>query len=155
MVKNIKYEDWQAEYYPNHLDELNLLQQELIKSCLNDKKISEQERQNLIEEINQKEEKFFPNERIKVSQEKKDLIKSYLYISFRNYNMFNDKIKLLKDIFDIIKWHGITKFAKKIGISRVGLYDALVRENANPGFETLNRIFNGLNLKLKLDAEEI
>ena len=85
----------------------------------------------------------------------KEFIAAYLRDSIKEFNKTHDKRFFFISLFDVIKWEGITKFAKKIGMSRVGIYDALVREKANPSFETLQKIFKGLNLKLKFDIEEI
>lgn len=86
---------------------------------------------------------------------KKDLIKLYLRETLKEYNETHDKRLFLASLLDVIKWSGITKFAKKIGMSRAGIYDALSRENSNPSFDTLEKIFKGLNIKLNFDIEDL
>jgi len=85
----------------------------------------------------------------------KEFTKLYIAESLKEYNEDFDKQSLFKSLFRAIKWIGITKFAKKIGMSRVGIYDALVRENANPSFDTLEKIFAGLNLKLTFEIADM
>ncbi len=79
-------------------------------------------------------------------------IRLYIKLSLQEYVEDHDRKSLFNSLFRAIKWFGITKFAKKIGMSRTGLYDALVRENANPSFDTLEKIFRGLNIKLSFDV---
>ena len=50
-------------------------------------------------------------------------------------------------IFTVIKWPGVSRFAKKIGLTRIGIYEALTRENANPRDTTLGKIFDALNIQ--------
>ena len=85
----------------------------------------------------------------------KDFTRIYLAESLKEYSQEHDKKRLFKSLFRAIKWNGITKFAKKIGLSRSGIYDALIRENANPCFDTLQKIFYGLNIKLNFDVESL
>ena len=85
----------------------------------------------------------------------KEFIAAYLRDSIKEFNKTHDKRFFFISLFDIIKWRGITKFAKKIGMSRVGIYDALVREKANTRFETLKKIIKDLNIKIKFDITNI
>ena len=84
-----------------------------------------------------------------------EAIKLYIRESLKEYTQDHDRKSLFESLFTAIKWSGITKFAKKIGMSRSGLYDALIRKNANPSFDTLERIFRGLNIRLNFDITDI
>ncbi len=57
-------------------------------------------------------------------------------------------------IFTVIKWPGVSRFAKKIGLTRIGIYEALTRENANPRDTTLGKIFDALNIQTFLFVED-
>jgi len=44
---------------------------------------------------------------------------------------------------------GVTKIAKKAGVSRTSLYKSLA-EDANPGFDTVNKIVHAMGYKLEI-----
>ena len=61
----------------------------------------------------------------------------------------NDPALLTKALMDAAKARGMSRVAKQIGISRVGLYKALAK-GANPSFETVSKIAGAFDLRIGL-----
>lgn len=58
---------------------------------------------------------------------------------------------LLQALADVARVHGMSKFAKKASLSRMGLYKSLSR-NGNPGLHTFLNILKASGLKLSFAA---
>ncbi|MDR3152276.1 MAG: putative addiction module antidote protein [Bifidobacteriaceae bacterium] len=57
--------------------------------------------------------------------------------------------ELLPEALGIVaKAKGMTEIAKKTGISRQALY-AVLKENENPTFNTINKVLNAFNVELQ------
>lgn len=65
----------------------------------------------------------------------------------------NDPALLTKALMDAAKARGMSRVARQVGISRVGLYKALA-EGANPSFETVAKIAGAFDMKIGLVRAE-
>jgi len=63
----------------------------------------------------------------------------------------NDTKLLLKAIGHIAKARGMSKIAKESGLGRESLYKAL-DENSQPRFETIMKVLNAMNVKMKFSV---
>jgi|CXWL01.1.fsa_nt_gi probable addiction module antidote protein len=61
----------------------------------------------------------------------------------------NDPEHIAHALGIVARARGMTKIAKKTGLSRATLYNAL-SENGNPEFATILKVINALGLKLKV-----
>jgi probable addiction module antidote protein len=60
-----------------------------------------------------------------------------------------DTADLLHALNIAVRAKGVTKIAKKAGVSRTSLYKSLA-EDANPGFDTVNKIVHAMGYKLEI-----
>lgn len=59
----------------------------------------------------------------------------------------DDPELLLAALSDVARAHGLTKVAREVSISRMGLYKALSRKG-NPGFRTLTAILKASGVRM-------
>lgn len=72
--------------------------------------------------------------------------REYIKLAIKFYKKDGDYAMFLHCVMRAVKWVGVTKVARAVGMSRQGIYDALDRENANPGFQTLASILKVLGI---------
>ncbi len=73
--------------------------------------------------------------------------REYIKIAIKEYRKDGDYSFFLRCVMRAVKWVGVTKVARQVGMTRQGIYDALDRENANPGFQTLTAILRVLGVE--------
>lgn len=144
------FEDFEKEYFTKQSEDLPGCQKEIIKTCMNNRTLTIKQKKQLIESLNKTEKYSKDTNKINFIYTKKNCIQNYIMLALKEYNITRNKKELFKDIFTAIKWFGITKLAKKINMSRAGIYDALIREKANPRDTTLNKILEGVGIELFL-----
>lgn len=76
-----------------------------------------------------------------------DDAKEYLKLAVRDFKKDGNYELFLHCIMRAVKWVGVTEVARRAGLTRQGIYDALIREGANPGFKTLTSILAVLGVK--------
>ena len=73
--------------------------------------------------------------------------REYIKLAIKEYQENSDYALFLHCIMRAVKWVGVTTVARKVRMSRQGIYDALDRKNANPSFQTLAAILKVLGVK--------
>lgn len=84
-----------------------------------------------------------------------EMIKEYIKLAIKNYKKTANQELFLHSLMRAVKWVGVTKVARQAGLTRQGIYDALGRENANPGFKTLTSILAVLGVKTSFTVSTI
>jgi len=91
--------------------------------------------------MNKKLKTFDPAEWL----EDEDMITEYLRQSFESGNIR----EIARALNDVVRARNITDLAKKMGITRQGLYKTL-SENGNPEFITIQKLIKALGLKISI-----
>lgn len=76
-----------------------------------------------------------------------EMVKEYIKLAVKNYKKTDDQELFLHSLMKAVRWVGVTKIARQVGLTRQGIYDALGREKANPSFKTLTSILAALGVK--------
>ena len=76
-----------------------------------------------------------------------EFISEYLKTAFES----GDISEITRALNDVVRARNMTELAKKMGISRQGLYKTL-SENGNPEFATINKLITVLGLQMSINA---
>lgn len=83
-----------------------------------------------------------------IGERLKDPKKAALYLTAAAEE--NDPVLMLDALAQVARAHGVSRLAKKISISRMGLYKS-VSKNGNPSFRTLLGILRASGLRMTFE----
>ena len=86
------------------------------------------------------------------AQDARELVK----LAVKEFKKDGDRELFFRCVLRAVKWLGVSKVSRQIGLSRVCIYDTLDGTNTNPSLDTLSRILGvfGIRISFELAPEE-
>lgn len=74
--------------------------------------------------------------------------REFVKLAVKDFKKYGNRELFFSCILRAVKWLGVSKVSRQIGLSRVCIYDTLDGTNTNPSLDTLSRILGVFGVRI-------
>lgn len=77
--------------------------------------------------------------------------REFVRLAVKDFKKDGNRELFFRSILQAVKWIGVSKVARKTGLSRVCIYDTLDGTNTNPSLDTLSRLLGVFGVRISFE----
>lgn len=77
--------------------------------------------------------------------------REFVRLAVKDFKKDENRELFFRSILQAVKWIGVSKVARKTGLSRVCIYDTLDGTNTNPSLDTLSRLLGVFGVRISFE----